>query len=498
MSAFPLYYGKGALAASATSISPAWPTGHQSGDIGILAVETGDGDPVLSVPSGFTIIGSVQVSGTVAGNASRTAFYWCRATSGAMTAPTITAGADHIIGTIFGVRGCPASGSPIDAYALAASGASTTSTPTCSTITTSVDGCLVLAIASDGLDSSTPQFTSWANSNLYGFAEQSDEGNTTGHGGLISMACGHKLLAGATGTSTASIAANFVNTLHIALLPDTGTTTVLSSSLQPAAAGRLEGRITVPSGGWVGTIDGTDAFTMPAGTYYWSTADVVGGGSVSFASALQTALNASPSAKTFTVALSLTTGQVTIAGSATFTLQFTSTALRDLCGYSGNLSGAATYLSSYQARNLWLPDCAYNAPNAIGAVWRGNRESDLRENENSAGYGWTFKGQDKVVTWLSWDKVARRKVWQANETNVNESWERFVRDALWGDAVGGTPGGPIRFYPDPTASTYFATYRAFGMQDIQPEQAVDGWAGGPWHVRMPRLVSVPGTETEGD
>lgn len=261
--------------------------------------------------------------------------------------------------------------------------------------------------------------------------------------------------------------------------------------------GMLQGRITIPTGGWGGTIDGSDAFTVAAGTYYWSSADVVGGGSSTFLEAIDAALDGSASAKTFTVALSLTTGKITITPSSACSLEFGSTSLRDLLGYSGNQTSAASHVGGYQVRNLWLPNCPYNAPNAVGVSWRGWRESDIRENENAAGYGWHHMGQEKVVNALSWGGISRAKTWTANESTVNESWERFCRDAVWGVAAWGTPGGPVRFHPDETSTAVFATYRVFGMQNIQPEQVVPNYVG-IWAINLPRLVQVPGTETEGD
>lgn len=217
---FPLVVGAGALTGHASSISPAWPT-HQTDDIGILLVETANADPVLSVASGFTQIGTVQAGGSSSGNATRAAVYWARATSGAMTAPTITSADNHIIGRILTVRGCLTTASPINASAMDTTGSSTASTVTFPNVTPTVDNCLILALATSGIDSSTAQFTSWASTaDVVNFTELYDSGDITGHGGVLAAAYGWQLTAGLINDLSASIAANFQNRFVIALEPE--------------------------------------------------------------------------------------------------------------------------------------------------------------------------------------------------------------------------------------------------------------------------------------
>src|SRR3990167_5593249 len=52
------------------------------------------------------------------------------------------------------------------------------------------------------------------------------------------------------------------------------------------------------------------------------------------------------------------TGKVTISatGVTTFNVTWTSTTLRDYLGFTANLSGAASYTGTNQARFLWLPN----------------------------------------------------------------------------------------------------------------------------------------------
>lgn len=246
--------------------------------------------------------------------------------------------------------------------------------------------------------------------------------------------------------------------------------------------GRLEGRITVPTGGWDTTV-GAGTATVAAGTYYPTTflTEVAS----KFATASGTTCTATCGSG------ENGTGLVTLTFGSAIALSWVDTQVRDILGYTGNAAAAASHVAPTHMRNLWLPNCHYNAPNAIGATFRGFRVADMRSAENAAGHSWDFMGQEKVWTWLRWEVVHRSKTWQANETTTNASWERFVRDAIWGTAFWGTPGGPVRFFPDADAAT-FATYKVVGFGSIEPEQA-HGYAGGPWRIEIPRLLMVPGT-----
>lgn len=269
--------------------------------------------------------------------------------------------------------------------------------------------------------------------------------------------------------------------------------------------GRLEGRVTVPTGGWTLSINDSGAggavtATLPAGKYYWNSADGDGGGSSSLLTAISDALNLAATTDTITVTLSADesgTGRVTITSSGATVITWVSTDWRDVMGFTVNLTSNTTWTGPSQARSIWLPSCAYNAPNGIDATFRGWREADYRSVENAAGYAWAHMGQEKVVTWLRWASIARSKVWQANETLANESWERFARDAIWGEAGWGTPGGPLRFYPSAASSTVFGTYMAMDYTQLNPQPYFDGFAGGPWRIELERLVAVPGALDEG-
>jgi hypothetical protein len=249
-----------------------------------------------------------------------------------------------------------------------------------------------------------------------------------------------------------------------------------------ATRGKLYGRITVPTGGWATTV-GAGTATITAGTYYADTFLTEVG--TQFATASGTTCTAAVAAG------EAGTGIVTITFGVAKAITWVETKVRDILGFAADEASATTHTGTKQMRHVWLPNCPYVAVNAVSSSWRGWREADYRSVENAAGYVWAHMGQQKEVAAIRWPAAFRSKTWVANETTVNESWERFVRDSIWGTAVGGTPGGPIKFYPDADAATA-ATYSVVGYAAIQPKQYFEGYVG-LWSVELPRLVVVPGT-----
>jgi hypothetical protein len=257
----------------------------------------------------------------------------------------------------------------------------------------------------------------------------------------------------------------------------------VSYTFEATAQGRLEARITI-AGSTTATVGGGTA-TITAGTYYWG--DFLTEVGTRFATAAST-----------TCALSAGfgragTGLVTITFGVAKAIVWVSTSLRDLLGFAGDSASATSHVGTLHARNVWLPNCHYQAPNAISASFRGHRFADKRDAENAAGYVWSHVGQTKEVNWLRWPSAYRSKTFIANEATTNESFERFLRDGIWGEASWGTPGGPVKFIPDAAEDSVYATYMVPGMAEFQPTPYFDGWVGGPHTIEIPRLVVVPGT-----
>jgi hypothetical protein len=253
--------------------------------------------------------------------------------------------------------------------------------------------------------------------------------------------------------------------------------------------GRLLARITVPTGGWDTTVGGTTA-TVAAGTYYLP--DLLEEVADKFATAAgETCVATADIGENGT-------GQVTITFGAATAVQWVDTDLRDLLGFDDNLLAEEEHESPHSARSVWLPNCPYDARNDHLSSYRGHRRGDYRDAHNMGGHVWARHGQHHVrEESLRWAAVKRERVQLSHESVANQSFERFFLDGVWGEAAWGTPGGPIRFYPDAGNEGIWGTYRVLGAGELAPEHYVDGWAGGPWTVQMPPLVRVPGTESLG-
>ncbi len=257
-----------------------------------------------------------------------------------------------------------------------------------------------------------------------------------------------------------------------------------------ATYGKLEYRITVPTGGWDTTVGGVTK-TIPAGTYYISSP---GSGARSFLDEV-----------TFQFGASSVSGSLGEGGTGLITIQFAGatviawvdTEVRDILGFAADSASATSHTGTKHARGAWLPQAPPYNLNA-GGYWRGHQESDFRSADNPAGYLWAVMGQSRtVMDSLAWSGIKRHKVWIANETDsgyANQSLQRFWLDGVWGTAAWGTAGGPVRYYPDAALNADFGTYKVKDPGVFKPEQM--GWVG-MWRWAMPKLIQVPGSEAQG-
>ena len=220
--ATPVYFQTGADSAGVGALTVAWPSLTETDDIGLLVVETSDGSASLSTAAGFVAVSGspVEIASTT-----RLAVYWCRATSSSPTSPVVADSGDHQIANIFLVKGCAVDTDPIHAVSTtsqvaagAPSGLSITG------LTTTVANCLIMVIASMGIDNATADLvSSWANSSCGWFVEIGERGTTSGDGGYHATARGVMRTAGVVGTSTATrtgvAASTAFAAMTIALMP---------------------------------------------------------------------------------------------------------------------------------------------------------------------------------------------------------------------------------------------------------------------------------------
>lgn len=220
MAVYPLV--RGAYASGTGSVTVTIPVGVGAGDIMVLLVETANeavaNDAALLSNGWAHISPSPQGTGTAAGTTStRLTAYWKRH-SGSESNPAVGDAGDHTGGLIIVFRGCSTAGSPIDVSA-GDTGSSSTSV-TIPSVTTTVPGCLVVSCVAWATDNAGARASGWASSGITALTEIQDSGTTQGNGGGIGVAVGTMREAGATGTTTCTLAAASVQArLQFALIP---------------------------------------------------------------------------------------------------------------------------------------------------------------------------------------------------------------------------------------------------------------------------------------
>jgi hypothetical protein len=233
----PKFQAAGAAVSNTIAVSPAWPS-HVTGDIALLFVESANEAITLSTPAGFVeVTNSPQGTGVAAATtATRLAVFWCRATSGAMGAPTVTDPGDHVIAQILTFRGCTPSGNPFNISAGDTAAASTTVTVPGATST--AYACLVVLAAANPVDSASDQsIKNWVNANLANITEVASSNTISGNGGGFSVATGEFYTPGAYGSTTCTrLTSTVQGRMSIALMPPVLTDEYMRPSVELDAA----------------------------------------------------------------------------------------------------------------------------------------------------------------------------------------------------------------------------------------------------------------------
>ena len=213
----------GTMASGTGDVTPVWPT-HVSNDIGILCVSTELTDSAPPAPAGWT---QFTASPATATSGTRLSVFWRRAASSAETDPTIADVGNHIVAVIAIMRGCARTGDPFsDVVGDGSTG--TSATCTWPAVTATFDESIIVLIASRATDLAGAQFSGFTNANLSNLTEHFDDGAIDGSGSGIVIAAGELATAGATGTTTATIA-TATNTARIVIA---FTSVVVSATLE--------------------------------------------------------------------------------------------------------------------------------------------------------------------------------------------------------------------------------------------------------------------------
>jgi hypothetical protein len=197
----------GTFSSSTTAATPGLPAGWQQNDLFLLLVESDN--QAITAPSGYTEQGAQasKATGTTGGtgaSATRLGVFWKIAGS-SESGPSVADTGNHTSAQLLAFSGVNTS-SPFDASTDGVEATSDTS-GSVQSVTTTAAGELVVVVCSTGADvASTAQFSAWANSNLTGLAEITDQCGTAGNGGGFGAAAGTMATAGATGATTVTLA----------------------------------------------------------------------------------------------------------------------------------------------------------------------------------------------------------------------------------------------------------------------------------------------------
>lgn len=250
--------------------------------------------------------------------------------------------------------------------------------------------------------------------------------------------------------------------------------------------GRVEWQLTLSAPLTADATDSTGPFSISVGTAgdtYYPT-DLI----AAVAMALEGA-----TLQTWTVSLSggeSGTGLVTIASSSTYSLTFTSTALRDALGFAGNIASTSSPSTGTKcAKGVWLPHD--HKITRYGDGKPGWLEADLRAMITAGGHVSTVGGLSRRINSVKWPGVPAAYVLEAFEVTEGSSFERVYRDCMLGEFTLGRAGAPIRLYWDADEASY-SEYKIVGrlLDEFSPEPTLAPLTH-LFAVELDRLVEVP-------
>jgi hypothetical protein len=169
------------------------------------------------------------------------------------------------------------------------------------------------------------------------------------------------------------------------------------------------------------TIDGS-AETVPAGPYYLTHATAT----TSLLAALLAAMTeASVAAPVVTI---LENRRVRLSSSGVFTVTWTSTQLRDLLGFTGNLAGASSYTATNISPLLWSPGFPVTRQTLPDAVGYDVEDAEIRVSADGTEQEVDFHATHVWDEW-EWDAVVAER-YDAPTGAAGGTWIGFRRAVL--------------------------------------------------------------------
>lgn len=182
------------------------------------------------------------------------------------------------------------------------------------------------------------------------------------------------------------------------------------------------------------------------------------------------------------------TGKVSITKEGTaWGIQWFSTEFRDICGFTGNITGTAGQVQTGTdiADTIWLPGTPKAAQYKDANP--GHYVTDKRTTISPTGAIKTLYGNKYVeIPAVKWDTVAEAR---ARGITVRGSWERLWYQSQLGEATFHDSGSTLRYYPDANAATAYAV-RIPDMHTSDLKPLVQNWSG-RYTVEIPKMLVQP-------
>jgi hypothetical protein len=244
---------------------------------------------------------------------------------------------------------------------------------------------------------------------------------------------------------------------------------------------KLEGYITIPTGGWAVSVTevgggGTVAVTVAAGNYFLTS-------TTALLSAFATALDDSALTGDYTVSIDDTadsaTGKVTISatGITSFAIVWTSTTFRDALGFDGNISATLTSTGANQSPYIHLPSVK-RMPARAPEGTRGIPITDATTTVSPSGQSVGIQYGTRYVDSFGFMFLIGFKTWATYDVVTNEALETF-----WLNTIGAAR--PFRYYPDRATDGTYSSYRALSPGMFPAVPAISTWTSSAqslWHV----------------
>lgn len=251
-----------------------------------------------------------------------------------------------------------------------------------------------------------------------------------------------------------------------------------------AKCGRLEGHITVPTGGWEADFvngAGTVTVTIPADRYT--------------PSELVTEINTQIDGHE-DMAISISngeqgTGRVTITNSGgDYSVTWTDADMGTALGFAGNISTTTSDTTgAASAIGIWLPIVEKYSMygDVVITGGGGSLVTDCTSTVGPTGQVYTqITSRHRQHRRISWMGVALERALRNYETVENQSYESFALAVMYDCPSFITPGDEVVFRPD-AAQSEAVTGRLLWPSDLDIPPFVDAWVG-RWNIELPVLV----------